>query len=149
MEGDAERQPPSTPSVSGTVGKERHDIRHDGVHMLLLRVHKVRARRMSCSLVTDQGLQAVAELKALTHLYLTDCSLVTDQGLQAVAGLTSLTKLSLNNIPVTDAGIQYLSSLKKLTFIDLDGCRTSDAAEEELCRQIPGLHIIHNHRPPH
>ena len=40
-----------------------------------------------CSLLTDQGLQAVAELKALTVLNLFGCSLVTDQGLQAVAEL--------------------------------------------------------------
>ena len=34
---------------------------------------------LECSLVTDHGLQAVAELKALTHLDLYCCELVTDQ----------------------------------------------------------------------
>ena len=61
-----------------------------------------------------------------------------------MAGLTSLTGLYLANTSVTDAGIQYLSSLKKLTELDLSYCRTSDAAEEELRHQIPGLFIVHD-----
>ena len=33
-----------------------------------------------CSLVTDQGLRAVAELECLTHLNLCSCSLVRTRG---------------------------------------------------------------------
>jgi hypothetical protein len=97
-----------------------------------------------CSLVTDNGLQAVAELKSLEHLDLVGCSLVTDEGLRAVAELKSLTELDLGGCSeVTDVGLRHLSGLNQLTYLCLDNCETSQSAEEELCRQIPGLYIEH------
>ena len=62
-----------------------------------------------------------------------------------MAGLTNLTHLSLYLISVTDAGLRHLSTLKNLIHLNLDYCDTSEAAEEELHRQTPGLHIVHDH----
>ena len=77
-------------------------------------------------------------------LYLHSCLLVTDVGVRAVAGLTKLTRLFLLSTSVTDAGLQHLHSLKNLAYIDLSFCDTSEAAEEELRQQIPGLYIRHD-----
>ena len=90
--------------------------------------------------LTDKGLSAVAELTSLTDLSL-EAKKVTDEGLRAVAGLTSLTTLYLGCKKVTDAGLLHLSDLKQLNHLNLDDCDTTEAAEEELCRQIPGLFI--------
>ena len=71
--------------------------------------------------------------------------MVTDEGLWAVAGLTFLTELDLYGCDsVTDVGLQHLRNLKQLQFLDLTYCGTSHAAEEELCRKIPGLSIEHD-----
>ena len=79
---------------------------------------------------------------ALTELDLTGFVKVTDEGLRAVAGLTSLTHLSLAYCTeVTDEGLRAVAGLTSLTALDLSHCETSQAAEEELCRQIPGLFI--------
>ena len=83
------------------------------------------------------------QLKCLTWLELGDCSLITDQGIMAVAGLTDLIHLSIDRTSVTNAGLRHLSSLKNLTYIDFSFCNTSEAAEEELRQQIVGLHIVH------
>ena len=44
---------------------------------------------------------------------------------------------------VMDAGLQHLSDLKQLSLLNLSYCDTSEAAEEELRQQIPGLSIEH------
>jgi hypothetical protein len=93
--------------------------------------------------VTNEGVRAVAGLMKLTHLILRS-RLVTSEGVRAIAGLTNLTHLYLISCAVTDVGLQHLiSSLKKLCHINLSQCNTSEAAEEELRRQIPGLTIEH------
>ena len=84
------------------------------------------------------------QLKCLTWLELGDCSLITDQGIMAVAGLTDLIHLSIDRTSVTNAGLRHLSSLKNLTYIDFSFCDTSEAAVEELRQQIPGLRIRHD-----
>ena len=71
----------------------------------------------------------------------------TDEAVVALCGrMPALTKLILyRSSLVTDQGLQAVAELKALTFLSLDGCHTSVAAEEELRRQIPGLHIVHAH----
>jgi Leucine-rich repeat (LRR) protein len=118
-----------------------------------------------CSMVTDKGLSAVAALTSLTrldlagcskvtgitvaglaslaHLNLAGCSKVTNEGLRTVAGLTSLTELNLSSSKLTDVVLRRLSGLKQLKFLNLSYCDTSKAAEVALCRQIPGLVIVH------
>jgi hypothetical protein len=95
-----------------------------------------------CDKVTDEGVRAMSIRTALTELDLTGCVKVTDEGLRAVAGLTSLTHLSLAYCTeLTDEGLRAVAGLTSLTALDLTHCDTSQAAEEELCRQIPGLFI--------
>jgi hypothetical protein len=80
--------------------------------------------------------------------YLGGCDKVTNDGLRAVAELTSLIHLAFNLWGcslVTDVGLQHLSDLKQLTLLGVSFCDTSEAAEEELRQQIPGLSIEHEH----
>ena len=62
--------------------------------------------------LTDQGVQSLASLTALTTLNLSVCSLISDQGVQSLASLTALTTLSLSwcNL-ISDQGAQSLASL--------------------------------------
>ena len=111
--------------------------------------------------LTDEGMRAVAELKSLTFLALTNCSLVTDMGVRAVAELKCLTCLSLGDCSLTE-GVRALagihSPLDRLLHLS-DRCGAAAphqpqepllprsqrlaAAEEELRQQIPGLEIEH------
>jgi len=62
------------------------------------------------SSVTDEALQAVAELKCLTFLSLYGCSLVTDQGVRAAAELMALTWLYLGGcFLMTDEGLRAVA----------------------------------------
>ena len=58
------------------------------------------------SLMTDQGVQSLASLTALTTLNLAECSLITDQGVQSLTSLTALTTLNLAECSlITDQGV--------------------------------------------
>ena len=63
--------------------------------------------------VTDEGLKALAGLKSLQVLILSDTP-VTDEGLKQLAGLTNLQSLWLGNTSVTDEGLKELAGLKSL-----------------------------------
>jgi hypothetical protein len=54
------------------------------------------SRSCLCSLITDQGVQSLASLTALTTLNLAECSLITDKGVQSLASLTTLTTLNFD-----------------------------------------------------
>lgn len=58
--------------------------------------------------------------------------------------LPALRTLNLSECAAaTDAGLRHLLHNTSLTRLSLTGCETSQAAEDELRRQIPGLVIEH------
>ena len=69
------------------------------------------------SSVTDEALQAVAELKALTLLNLGGYPLSTDQGVQAVAELKALALYLHSCLLVTDVGVRAVAGLTNLTSV--------------------------------
>ena len=59
--------------------------------------------------LTDQGVQSLTSLTALTTLNLSRCMLISDQGVQSLAGLTALTTLNLFGCSlISDQGVQSL-----------------------------------------
>jgi len=121
-----------------------------------------------CSKVTDLAMTAVSQLPALTTLNINFCEKITDVGVLSVSGMPTLQSLHLtlqkvtdegvrclSNMPalkelylyrcrsITDVALRHLSGLKTLVVLKLSYTETSDAAEEELRRQIPGLVIVH------
>lgn len=100
--------------------------------------------------VTDQGLDNLAGLRHLTHLYLhktaiTDAGLdpigqlttlvdlslpdtrITDTGLAKLKGLSALTQLSVYRTRVTDAGLAHIAALRELEIVDLNDQPITDA----------------------
>jgi F-box/leucine-rich repeat protein 14 len=80
---------------------------------------------------------------ALTTLNNSGCN-VTDEGLQALSSLTALSTLNLSWCGrVTAEGLQTLNSLTALTSIYLYGCpNVTAAANQALRTAIPNLGIV-------
>ena len=121
-------------------------VTDDGLRAVAARPSLVRLSLGGCWRVTDAGLRAVSsQLTLLTELDLHGCSKATDEALRAVAELTALTVLDFGGCwKLTDIGVRHLSGLRSLRELDLSYCATSAAAEEELRLQIPGLSIEHD-----
>jgi hypothetical protein len=69
---------------------------------------------------------------------------LTEEGLQAVSSLPALTKLDLSYSNVTDQALQVLRSLRTLTSLILYECENVTAAGVQALRNTtaaPGLHI--------
>jgi len=98
-----------------------------------------------CGSVTGAGLQVLAGLTALEHLYLGDGEIpgprVTDAELVNVSRLTRLKSLSLAGSSITDAGLARLKGLNNLEHIDLKGTRVTDAGLATL-KQLPRLQCV-------
>jgi hypothetical protein len=83
-------------------------------------------------------------MPVLQSLYLSECEKITDEGVRCLSNSPALKELYLDDCRrITDVALRHLSGLKTLIRIDLTYCNTSDAAEEELRRQIPGLVTVH------
>ena len=100
--------------------------------------------------LTNDGLQELASLTALTSLDLTQCGQVTD-GLQHLASLTSLTRLNLTNcFEITNNGLQALSSLTSLTSLTFaTSLRASHRRRVFHIRQFQWSHQSRNDLLPH
>ena len=59
-------------------------------------------------LITDRGLEIIAENRSLESLWIGDVSLITDRGLFALARLTNLSELSLVDSKLSDAAIEVI-----------------------------------------
>lgn len=102
-----------------------------------------------CIGISDQGLEAVAQLKSLRELNLKHCKHAGDEGLQALAAsLSRLTSLSLQGMAgVTDKGVGHLAKLKSLRELELQFCwQFSEGALCRLtvCNQLSHLNLMYS-----
>ncbi|HEY9714137.1 MAG TPA: hypothetical protein V6C72_11745, partial [Chroococcales cyanobacterium] len=85
--------------------------------------------------VTDAGLAALASLKNLQRLDLTDCLHLTDEGMRVLADTKlPLKNLTLTNTMIGDAGLQYLSSISTLKELTLNTTKVTEAGAKFLPR---------------
>jgi hypothetical protein len=75
--------------------------------------------------VTDAGIAGLAGLENLRHLNLTDTR-VTGTGLKDRADMVSLEQLRLKDCPVTDESLVVIPRFPKLTLLHLGGTQVSD-----------------------
>ena len=93
--------------------------------------------------ITDSGIESIAQLPALRHLRLRK-SPVTDQGLQQLAGCESLRILNLPQSNATAKGVALLAALPKLRNLRLGGEQldSSTAASSAKLSGLRSLHLI-------
>ena len=66
-------------------------------------------------------MQALGKLTGLTDLNLHELHLVTDEGVEALANLTALRCLDLGGMNVSDRGLAHLATLQHLECLCLSG----------------------------
>jgi F-box/leucine-rich repeat protein 14 len=100
-----------------------YDMSNDGLRAIASLRALTHLHLADCNQVTNEGMLAISSLISLTHLHLCCCQHVTNDGLPAIASLTSLTELHLQYFHgVTDEGVATLSSLTALKSLNLTGC---------------------------
>jgi serine/threonine protein kinase len=76
--------------------------------------------------VTDDALEALADLSQLKHLGLAGNSKLTDKAASRLVELSSVTSLDLGNTGFGDDGLKALAALSGLTNLDIQGTPTTD-----------------------
>ncbi len=84
-----------------------------------------------------QSLRLFGKLKTLVLAG----TLVRDEDITHIANLKELQTLSLASTSITDAGLKHLTGLKALQEIDLTGAKVTDAGVGELKKSIPNLQV--------
>ena len=90
--------------------------------------------------VSDEGMEAVGQLKNLTKLHL-EKTAVTDDGLAHLKELQRLEYLNLYGTAVTDAGLTHLESLTSLKSLYLWQSQATREGADRLTASIPGLEV--------
>jgi hypothetical protein len=96
--------------------------------------------RLSDSKLTDGGLAAVADLRALRRLDLSGTS-ITSAGITKLATLPELRHLDLHRTAVDDASIDALLQIPMLTQVNLWATRVTEAGVERLRGARPELRV--------
>jgi Leucine-rich repeat (LRR) protein len=78
---------------------------------------------MRNTLINDEGIAQLGDLKALRIIDLRLSSLVTDAAMDTLAAMPELRAVRLSGVNVTDAGVGKLLDLPNLTELDLRNCR--------------------------
>lgn len=86
--------------------------------------------------VTDEALEAVADLDSVEELRLSNTQ-ITDRGLQYLVRLPKLRVLHLQNAPISDRGLEYVAQLKSLESLSLSGTSVGDLGMAALKGQFP------------
>ncbi|MCA9144659.1 MAG: hypothetical protein H6823_08165 [Planctomycetaceae bacterium] len=81
--------------------------------------------------VTDAGIEALAEVKGLRHLFLSRTS-VTDKGLAKLATLPKLEMLNIGSAKITADGLRTLKDSRSLQTLGLNEVVLTDAAVDVL-----------------
>jgi hypothetical protein len=90
------------------------------------KVTHVLSLRMRGIMATDDDVSALAGMKNLEHLDLSDNPNVTDAGVAALAGLENLRYLNLTNTSVTGAGFKHRADMVSLYQLTLNDCPVTD-----------------------
>ena len=89
-----------------------------------LRIHCISL--IQCDLISNEGLNNLANLDQIEELSLGWCRLISDGGLEILSEhrnrAHTLRVLHLARCPITDDGLVHLSKLKQLQELDLNGC---------------------------
>ena len=89
-----------------------------------LRIHCISL--IQCDLITNEGLNNLANLDQIEELSLGWCRLISDGGLEILSEhrnrAQTLRVLHLARCPITDDGLVHLSKMKQLQELDLNGC---------------------------
>ena len=80
---------------------------------------------LSCTRVTDKGLQQIAAVPLLKSLTLHQTT-ITDRALRHILNLTNLEYLGLESTTVTATGLATLAKLPKLTYVEVEGIPLTD-----------------------
>jgi hypothetical protein len=91
--------------------------------------------------ITDQGVEQLANLRALEVLSFRGCYRIGDRALAQVASLSSLTTLDLSVTRVSDSGIATLSSRTPIRELILQGTSVTDEAVPALAKLV-GLRVL-------
>ncbi|KAL8602740.1 hypothetical protein ACOMHN_024302 [Nucella lapillus] len=90
-------------------------------HLQVLSLH-------SCPLISDRGIEVIADLKKLKVLNLGVCQQITNKCLKVIVGFRNLHTLSLEETGVTDSGLgEYLATKPCLRNLNLNRTAITDA----------------------
>ena len=107
---------------------------------------KTKCLRLWGTQVTDENLEAVAELDDLKHLVIADGVKITDKGASHLSGLRHLQWLLLTECRITDKSLQVFSELPKLKVLNLESKHISDTGIQYLANLRRLKHLfIHGH----
>ena len=96
--------------------------------------------------LTDNSLQAVSGMPALTTLSLAYCLEVTDAGIQTISSMPALTLLNLSSCKITDEALRSVSRLPALKELYLESCETITHVGLQEVSRMPALELLHLRR---
>jgi Leucine-rich repeat (LRR) protein len=88
--------------------------------------------------VTDEGLDAIGQLKGIAVLILTNADKVTARGFEKLHGLKHLTDLWIAHSTVSDDELAAIARIHSLQTLDLAGTPITDAGLKEIAK-LPNL----------
>src|SRR5437868_4072771 len=100
------------------------------------------------SIIPEETLKAIAELKDLRTLYL-GFSTITADGLRTLGSLDKVEKLGLQGCArINDAALSELAKWKNLKYLDLQEDPVTEKGLAELRKARPGIKILSGGAPP-
>ena len=99
-----------------------------------------------CSMVTDNGLKAIAESTSLTHVSIGN-GRFSDRGIESLGKLKGLSFLTVHDAPLTDESLRFLGECANLKSVRLSESNVTDAGLKHLSSlsMLHGLHLIDGH----
>ncbi len=93
--------------------------------------------------VTDDGLKRMAERTGtLRELLFTGAGKITDAGVEAVAAMLQLTHLYLSGAKITNAGVERLARMKNLVELDIGSCTKVNDKAAPVLAEMKNLKML-------
>jgi Leucine-rich repeat (LRR) protein len=83
--------------------------------------------------ITRRGIEALAQLKNLKHLQLSNVPLL-DEDLEPLASLPALTTLDLSSTPITDQGLDFILKMPKVADLILNETQITGAGAQRIMK---------------
>ena len=90
--------------------------------------------------ITDIGIQALAQIKTLTHLNLSSNE-IGKPGMEALAQNQTLKNLIIKYNPIGDSGAEILAQNQALTYLNLEGSKIGDSGAGALGKNQTLVHL--------